>query len=115
MASSDPSVRDLGHGAGPAALAYLKTAEDGVQLVTAGPDGRVRVWDSEGKLLRQADDLDVDGAVFSLAVAPSGAYMAAGNENSVAVRPLILGSPELLVHREDCTYSSEAYAMRGTR
>lgn len=88
MAPTDPQFREHGHGAGGSALRFFQ-AKDDVLLATTGQDGRIKVWNSEGELLRQTDEIDCDGPVHCLAVRPDGEVIASGNETSVNVRTKI--------------------------
>jgi WD40 repeat protein len=85
MAPGCPSFREHGHGFGIAVLAYC-LRNDEIELVTAGKDGRIKVWDTKGELSRQTDDIDCDGAIYCVAVSPNGQVIAAGNETAVNVR-----------------------------
>lgn len=86
MAPGDPQFREHGHGAGASALRFFKgRGDDEVLLATAGKDGRIKVWNSKGEMIRQTDEIDCDGPVHCLAVRPDGELIAAGNETAVNV------------------------------
>lgn len=87
MAPSDPQFREHGHGTGTAALRFFQAkGEEQVLLATTGQDGRIKVWNSAGEMVRQTDEIDCDGPVHCLAVRPDGEVIAAGNETAVNVR-----------------------------
>lgn len=87
MAPSDPQFREHGHGAGAAALRFFQAkGGEEVLLATTGQDGRIKVWNSAGEMVRQTDEIDCDGPVHCLAVRPDGEVIAAGNETAVIVR-----------------------------
>ena len=79
------SLREHGHGSGPAAAAYLQNGGEAC-LLTAGADGKIKLWDSQGDVLRETDDND--DAFTCLAVSPDGSFLAAGDDNKVTVRPV---------------------------
>lgn len=87
MAPSNPQFREHGHGAGAAALKFFQAkGGDQVLLATTGQDGRIKVWNSAGEMVRQTDDIDCDGPMHCLAVRPDGEVIAAGSETAVNVR-----------------------------
>jgi WD40 repeat protein len=79
----DPRFREHGHGTGTCAVAYVRNGGEQCVL-TAGADGKIKLWGIDGNLLRETDDNDQD-SFYSLAVSPDGTFMAAGDENKVLV------------------------------
>jgi hypothetical protein len=87
MARSDPQFREHGHGAGATALRFFQAKTgDEVLLATTGQDGRIRVWNSGGELVRQTDELDCSGPAHCLAVRPDCKTIAIGTHTGVNVR-----------------------------
>ena len=84
MSEGLPHFSEHGHGVGTGSLAFAST-ESNVTLVTTGQDGRIRIWDDRGDLIRESDASTNDGGFYSLAVSPDGTFLAVGNGNSVQV------------------------------
>jgi len=83
--SNTPALSEHGHGAGRGGLAFAALGS-GVCLLTAGQDGRIRVWDGNGDMLRESDASPSDGGFHALAVSPDASFLAVGDGNSVQVR-----------------------------
>ncbi|HUE98540.1 MAG TPA: BTAD domain-containing putative transcriptional regulator, partial [Anaerolineales bacterium] len=73
ITSGENTLTLTGHPRGSAAVAY---SQDGRQIITAGRDARIRVWDMEdGEELMV---LDENIPIYSLALSPNGRHVAAG-------------------------------------
>lgn len=60
-----------------------------MQVVSAGKDGRIKIWSHAAELQRQSDDMDCDGPMHSIAVSPDANIIAAGTDQSILVSPYI--------------------------
>lgn len=76
-----------GHGMGTASAVYI-VRDDGIQIASAGKDGRIKIWSHSAEQQRQSDDMDCDGPMHSLAVSPDAQIIAAGTDQAIQVRSL---------------------------
>jgi WD40 repeat protein len=90
MTTSQPVLREHGHGDGRVAAAYQASCGK-TSLLTAGADGRIKVWSDSGEALRDTDDNE--DALYCLAVSPDGAFLAVGDDTKVVVRILARQQP----------------------
>lgn len=74
--ASHARQRLVAHRGAISGLAYLP---DGTQLVTAGQDGMIRLWNTATLAVEREIRADVTGEAVSLALAPDGKLIAAGN------------------------------------
>ena len=83
MTATTPHAREHGHGDGAVAAAYQQSGGQ-TCLVTAGADGKIKLWTPSGELLRETDDNE--DALFCVAISPDGTFMAVGDDTKVVVR-----------------------------
>lgn len=83
MTAGGPFKREHGHGAGIVATAYVHSNSE-VCTLTAGGDGKIKLWSADGELLKENDD-NVSDALYCMAVSPDSAFLAVGDDTKVMV------------------------------
>ena len=84
MTAGGVTSREHGHGSGAVGATYLQSQGE-VCTLTAGADGRIKLWSAQGGLLKENDDNESD-ALYCLAVSPDGSFLAVGDDTKVMVR-----------------------------